>query len=118
MSRCLLAGLALAAVSYAAPALAQTPPADAPRPYTFVAQWDVPRGQWGTWAADFDKNTRPILEKLAADGTLISWGAYETVVHTADGMTHGGWWGSLTYAGASRRSTSGCAARNRSGRSP
>jgi hypothetical protein len=99
MSRNLLPSLALAAVSLATPAFAQTPPADAPRPYTFVAQWDVPRAQWGTFVSDFEKNTRPVLEKLAADGTLTSWGAYETVVHTADGMTHGVWWGSLTYAG-------------------
>lgn len=105
MSRCLLAGLALAAVSYAPPAFAQAPPADAPRPYTFVAQWDVPRAQWGTFVADFDKNTRPVLEKLAADGTLTSWGAYESVVHTADGMTHGVWWGSLTYAGIEKART-------------
>ena len=99
MSRASLPGLVLAAVSFAAPAFAQTPPADAPRPYTFVAQWDVPRAQWGNWVSDFDKNTRPVLEKLAADGTLISWGAYEAVVHTPEGMTHGVWWGSLTYAG-------------------
>jgi hypothetical protein len=99
MSRSLLPGLALAAVSLSAPAFAQTPAAGAPRPYTFVAQWEVPRANWAGWISDFDKNTRPVLEKLAADGTLTSWGAYESLVHTPGGMTHGVWWGSLTYAG-------------------
>ena len=64
-------GLAtLAALSAAAPAAAQTAPAA--EPYTFVAEWNVPRAQWGAFLADFDKNTKPVLEKHAAAGTLIS----------------------------------------------
>jgi hypothetical protein len=89
---------ALAAVlSVGAPAGAQTAPA-APEPYTFVAQWQVPRAQWGTFVTDFDKNTRPVLEKLAAAGTLISWGAFESIVHSAEGHSHGVWWTGPSYA--------------------
>jgi hypothetical protein len=67
--------------------------------YTFVAQWQVPRGQWETFVADFEKNTRPVLEKLAANGTLVGWGAFESIVHTHEGYTHGTWWSSTSAAG-------------------
>ena len=92
-----LVGLAaLAMLSAAAPAAAQAPAAE---PYTFVAEWNVPRAQWGAYLEDFDKNTKPVLEKHAAAGTLISWGAFESIVHTADGYTHGVWWTATSYAG-------------------
>jgi hypothetical protein len=67
--------------------------------FTFVAEWQVPRAQWATFVADFDKNTRPVLEKLAASGTLVSWGAFESIVHTPDGPTHGTWWAATSAAG-------------------
>jgi hypothetical protein len=80
----------------AAGAMAQT---DAPTAYTFVAQWNVPRAQWAAVTADFEKNTRPHLEKLATAGTLVGWGFFEAIVHTPDGFTHGTWWSSPTLAG-------------------
>jgi hypothetical protein len=93
-----LVGLAaLAVLSAAAPAAAQTAPAT--EPYTFVAQWNVPRAQWAAFLADFDKNTKPVLEKHAAAGALISWGAFESIVHEADSYTHGAWWSATSYAG-------------------
>lgn len=88
----------LVAVLSAAPAAAQTPPAPAAEPYTFVAQWQIPRPLWASFPSDFDKNTRPVLEKLSADGTLTAWGAYESIVHTADGYSHGVWWTGSSYA--------------------
>ena len=95
-----LVGLAaLAAVlSASAPVMAQTAAA-ASEPYTYVAEWNIPRAQWGTYLEDFDKNTKPVLEKHAAAGTLISWGAFESIVHTPDGYTHGVWWTATSYAG-------------------
>jgi hypothetical protein len=95
----LLGLAALAVLSAGTPAAAQTAaPAAGPEPYTMVAQWQVPRAQWATFVADFDKNTRPILEKLSAGGGLISWGAFESIVHTPDGYSHGVWWTGTTYA--------------------
>jgi hypothetical protein len=92
-----LVGLAaLAVLSAAAPAAAQTAPAT--EPYTYVAEWNIPRAQWGTFVTDLDTHTKPVLEKLAAAGTLISWGAFESVVHTPDGYTHGVWWSATSYA--------------------
>ena len=87
-----------AALSSGATASAQTAPAPASEPYTFVAEWQVPRAQWGTFVADFEKNTRPVLEKLASGGTLIGWGAYEMIVHGPEAATHGIWWSGTTYA--------------------
>jgi hypothetical protein len=84
-------------LSAGAPAAAQT--AAAAEPYTYVAEWNIPRGQWGTFTSDFDANTKPVLEKLAAAGTLISWGAYENIVHTPNGYSHGVWWSATSYAG-------------------
>jgi hypothetical protein len=89
---------AFAAVLPVAPASAQAPAPAAAEPYTFVAEWQIPRPLWATYPVDFDKNTRPVLEKLAADGTLIGWGTYEAIVHTADGYSHGVWWTASSYA--------------------
>jgi hypothetical protein len=88
---------AFAAVLPVVPASAQTP-APAAEPYTFVAEWQIPRQFWATFPADFDKNTKPVLEKLAADGTLSGWGVYEAIIHTADGYSHGVWWTGSNYA--------------------
>lgn len=100
MFKRLVAGLALAAVSFSAPSVfAQTAPAAAaPNSYTFVAHWQIPRAQWGTFAADVDKSTRPVLEKLAADGTLTGWGVFEYIVHAPDAPTHGIWWSATSFA--------------------
>jgi hypothetical protein len=91
--------VALSALLAATGAAAQ--PAS-PTTYTFVAEWQVPRAEWATYTTDFEKNTRPVLERLSADGTLVGWGAFETVVHTEHGPTHGVWWSSSKVAGIER----------------
>jgi hypothetical protein len=93
-TRSLLGLLALVVV--AVPARAQQ--AEAPSVYTFVAEWDIARPQWGTFAADFDKVSVPVLEKLSAAGTLVGWGGFESIVHTEDGYSHGVWWQATSYA--------------------
>src|SRR5512137_2266519 len=70
----------------------------APVGYTFVAEWDAPRDKWPEVAAFAEKNWRPLLERLVADGTLTDFGIYETVVHEADGNTHGLWWSAKSLA--------------------
>jgi hypothetical protein len=83
--------LALSALVAAAPAPEQTH-------YTFVSFWAVPRAQW----ADFEKageQTNSILERLVADGTLVSWGSGAALVHTEDGYTHSNWFVSTSQAG-------------------
>lgn len=61
-----------------------------PPVYTYIAEWSVPRAQW----ADMDKvadEDRPVLDKLIADGTLVSYGAYSNIIHQEGEPTHGSW---------------------------
>jgi hypothetical protein len=70
--------------------------------YTYVSQFQVPRASWTQFAADTDRTAKPILQRLLADGTISSWGLFENIVHTADGMTNGSWWQSSSLAGITR----------------
>ena len=67
--------------------------------YTFVSQFQVPRANWAAYAEDSEKTIVPILDKLAADGTLVGWSTFEHVVHTPDGYTHGAAWSSTSISG-------------------
>lgn len=88
--------LAIASLGLLTPALAR---AEAPDPFTYVAEWSIARDQWSGYSEWTMKHHKPILERLAADGTLVGWGFYETYIHTATGPTHGVWWTSLDFAG-------------------
>ena len=94
-----MAGLLLIvlAVMLVPAALPQMEPA--PTVYTFVSQFQVPRGSWASYAEDSEKSVIPILEKLTADGTILGWSTFEQVVHTTDGYTHGAAWTSTSLAG-------------------
>jgi hypothetical protein len=71
----------------------------APVVYTYVSQFQVPRANWAAYAEDTEKTVVPIVEKLTADGTLVSWSTFEHVIHTPDGYTHGAAWSSSTISG-------------------
>ena len=103
MQKRILAGVALVCLGLFGAFLA-VPAAQAqqqqmePSLYTYVAFWGVPRAQWG----DIEKayaNSRPVLEKLVADGTLVSWGSSSAVVHDPSGMTHNNWFQASSMAG-------------------
>ena len=78
-------------------AISQTEPA--PRVYTFVSQFQVPRANWAAYAEDTEKTFVPVAEKMLADGSIVSWATFEQVVHTPDGFTHGAAWSSSSLAG-------------------
>jgi hypothetical protein len=78
-------------------ALPQTEPT--PIVYTFVSQFQIPRANWAQYSEDAEKTIVPIMEKLAADGTILSWSTFEQVVHTPDGYTHGAAWSSTSISG-------------------
>ena len=73
-----------------------------PTVYTFVAEWAVPRDQWSAYEGAASTTMRPILEKLAADGTLVGWGTYATVVHEQNGNSHGIWFTATSIAAIER----------------
>jgi hypothetical protein len=80
--------LALLLVASAAP-LAEAQGKQEPL-YGYSFDWSFPRAQWD----DFNKAveaSRPIKERLVNNGTLLSWGATASIVHTADGFTHTEW---------------------------
>jgi hypothetical protein len=70
--------------------------------YTYVSQFQVPRANWPQWAEDAEKTTNPIFRRLMADGTIIGWANFETIVHTPEGMTHGASWSATSLAGITR----------------
>ena len=69
-----------------------------PPTYTMVSEWVIPRAQWAEYEAFTKKNTQPLFEKLQADGTILSWGIYATVVHQEDRETHGSWFETASLA--------------------
>jgi hypothetical protein len=71
----------------------------APIVYTYVSQFQVPRANWAQYSDDTEKTFIPVAEKLMADGTILGWSTFETLVHTPDGYTHGATWSSTTIAG-------------------
>ncbi len=70
--------------------------------YTFVSQWQVPRANWAQFAEDTEKTLNPILQRRLDDGTIIAWGNFETVVHSADGDTHTVIWQATSLTGITR----------------
>src|SRR5260370_13190457 len=70
-----------------------------PTVYTFVSQFQVPRANWAGYSEDTEKTAVPVLEKLTADGTILSWSTFEQVVHTGDGYSHGAAWSSTSISG-------------------
>ena len=67
--------------------------------YTYVSQFQVPRAHWAAYSEDTEKTVVPIVEKLTADGTILSWSTFEQVIHTPDGYTHGAAWSSTSISG-------------------
>ena len=97
-----IAGLLVVVLAvFSAPvALTQLEPAQPV--YTYVSQFQVPRANWAQVAEDTDKTTVPVMERLMADGTIVGWSTFETIVHTSDGYTHGAAWSSNSLAGIMR----------------
>lgn len=91
-------GVVAAAMTLAMPLIAQTEVKEKPPMYTYVADWAIPRAQWGelekTAAAD-----RANMDKAVASGTLIGYGSDHVLVHKEDGITHDDWWQSKSMAG-------------------
>jgi hypothetical protein len=90
----LLIVLAVMLVPAALPQMEPTPIV-----YTYVSQFQIPRANWAQYSEDTEKTFVPVAEKMLADGNIVSWSTFETVVHTPDGYTHGAAWSSNTIAG-------------------
>jgi hypothetical protein len=83
----------------ASPLQAQTSEVkEKPPMYSYVADWVIPRAQWGEMAKSFAPDQK-ILDKALAGGTIIGYGTDETLVHHQDGVTHDDWWSAMSMAG-------------------
>jgi hypothetical protein len=61
-----------------------------PPVYTYISEWAVPRAEWADMVK-LDDQDKPLLDKLVADGTLTSYGAYTNLIHQEGEPTHGTW---------------------------
>jgi hypothetical protein len=69
-----------------------------PRMYTYVADWVIPRSQWGEMEK-VSATIQPDFDKAVADGTLVGYGDDTALVHHEDGNTNDTWWSSMSMAG-------------------
>ena len=90
----LLIALAVMLVPAALPQMEPTPVV-----YTYVSQFQIPRANWAQYAEDTEETFVPVAEKMTADGTILGWSTFETVVHTPDGYTNGAAWSSTSISG-------------------
>jgi hypothetical protein len=58
--------------------------------YGYTSDWTFPTAQWENFSKAIEAS-RPIKERLVADGTILSWGADVSIVNTPDGFTHSEW---------------------------
>jgi hypothetical protein len=58
--------------------------------FTYVAEWNTPRAQWADMAK-VEASTKPTMDALVADGTLLGYGTYENRIHSEASPTHGSW---------------------------
>jgi len=69
-----------------------------PRMYTYVADWVIPRAQWGEMEKSY-ATSQKILDKAMANGTIVGYGNDENLVHQPDAETHDNWWSAMSMAG-------------------
>ena len=70
--------------------------------YTYVSQFQVPRANWAQYSENAEKTFVPLADKLVADGTILGYSTFETLVHTPEGYTHGSAWSSTSIAGLTK----------------
>ena len=92
-------GLLLLVLAIGSAPIAVSQMEQTPLIYTYVSQFQIPRANWAAYAEDTEKTFVPVVQKLAADGTIVGWSTFEQVVHTPDGYTHGASWSSTSISG-------------------
>lgn len=90
---CAFAFLAACAASAQMSEVKEKPPM-----YSYVADWSIPRPQWG----DMEKSAaadQKLMEKAFASGTIVGYGSDVNLVHQPDAPTHDDWWSAMSMAG-------------------
>lgn len=91
---CLMVLFASAAVC---PLRAQSGEGGKPPEYTYIAEWAVPRDQWKDMAKVI-ANEKALMDKLIADGTIVSYGDFSNLLHQEGQPTHGSWFTATSIA--------------------
>jgi hypothetical protein len=82
------------AAAWAPPVSAQSAAvAEKPPMYRYVSNWAIPRARW----SELDKALKD-TNKVFASGSLVGYGADETLLHQAEGSTHAVWWSAMSMA--------------------
>ncbi|HEY1264397.1 MAG TPA: hypothetical protein VGF06_12800, partial [Terriglobales bacterium] len=85
-------------VVWAASAGAQTAEKEKPPMYSYIANWAIPRAQWGEMEKSVGDDQK-ILDQAIAKGTIVAYGSDENLVHSDGGFTHDNWWSANSMAG-------------------
>ena len=88
--------LAIAAL-LATTAWTQSPTKEKPPVYTYVSEWAIPRAMWGDYVKA-EAATGESMNKLVADGTLLSSGSFSVLNHQEGAPTHGSWFSASSIA--------------------
>ncbi|MGH9714948.1 MAG: hypothetical protein ACRD5M_16765 [Candidatus Acidiferrales bacterium] len=94
---CVLALTTMATI-WASPVRAQMmDDKEKPPVYTYVAEWAVPRASWPAYEKSIP-GTKALMDKLVADGTIVGYGWFKTLVHQEGQPTHGDWFSATSNA--------------------
>jgi hypothetical protein len=69
-----------------------------PPTYTYIAEWAVPRDQWRDYAK-VTADERATMDQLVANGTIIGYGDFSSLLHQEGHPTHGSWFTATSRAG-------------------
>jgi hypothetical protein len=87
---CLLVCALVVPLLSGSPASAQSAKEEKPPMYTYVSEWAVPRAMWAEYQKQ-QSSEDAAMNKLVADGTLISFGSFSVLNHQEGQPTHGTW---------------------------
>jgi hypothetical protein len=59
--------------------------------YFTAALWEVPRAKWPAYVEWFEKNSKPVLERMLAEGVINAFGLDSEGLHSPEGYSHISW---------------------------
>lgn len=65
--------------------------------YTYVSEWAVPRAMWADYLKG-EAGEANSMNKLVADGTIVSYGSFSVLNHQEGRATHGSWFSAHSMA--------------------
>ena len=73
-----------------------------PRTLRYMSEWTIAPQQWDTYTKELDDRVRPVFQRLMADGTVMDWGTYTSLIAEDNGITHGMWFEITSLAGVEK----------------